>query len=95
MNRLGKAVPDALGVALGDELGASLRRLARHYIPSRYPDALPGDAPSAYYSDQDAKAARTDALGATAAVGGWWAGLLEEQRSEEEAGGAAPTGGAQ
>ena len=79
VSRLGDAVSRALAEPLGNRLAASLKRLARHYIPARYPDAVPGEAPSAYYSEEDAEAARADAAAARAAVAEWWAGLLRAQ----------------
>lgn len=42
---LGERVQSALNVALPDPASASLRRLSRHYVASRYPDAHPAGAP--------------------------------------------------
>lgn len=86
VNRLGRAVSRAFGVPLGDRLATGLKRLARHYIPARYPDAVPGEAPSAYYSNQDAESAQEDASAVRDAVQTWWAALLDEQQSRGEAG---------
>jgi HEPN domain-containing protein len=36
-------------------------RLARHYIPARYPDAHPSGAPDEHYTGADADQARADA----------------------------------
>jgi HEPN domain-containing protein len=38
---LGRATQQALGVLLPESLQDALVRLARHYIPTRYPDACP------------------------------------------------------
>ncbi|MGH9105496.1 MAG: HEPN domain-containing protein [Acidimicrobiales bacterium] len=82
--RLGDAVARAIGEPLGDGLTAGLKRLARHYISARYPDAVPGQAPSAYYSKEDAQAAREDAAATRAAIEAWWAALLQAQERSEE-----------
>lgn len=40
---------------------AAAVRLARHYQPTRYPDALPGGTPRSYYTRDDAEEALVDA----------------------------------
>jgi HEPN domain-containing protein len=77
--RLGATVERVLGERLGNELADGLKRLARHYIPARYPDAVPGEAPSSYYSERDARAARSDANLVLEAVQRWWTALLEQE----------------
>lgn len=59
-------------VALGETLAAqvgedeveamipALRRLSRHYIPARYPDAHPSGAPGEHYGAEDADQAVSD-----------------------------------
>lgn len=77
VNRLGANVSASLGEALGAEVAGAVQRLARHDIPSRYPDAVPGDSPSAYYSASDAEAARLDAETVIEAVDSSWRALTE------------------
>jgi HEPN domain-containing protein len=79
VNRLGTRVAAALGEQLEPGLAGALQRLARHYIVARYPDAVPGDAPSAYYSQADADSAKDDASAVLGAVAAWWASLLRAQ----------------
>ena len=83
--RLGEAASQAMGAQLGEGPAGALKRLARHYITARYPDAVPGQAPSAYYSEQDAGAARADAVLVQKEVAAWWEALLDAQQSPEEA----------
>ena len=42
-------------LALGDELKSRLRLLDRFYIPSRYPDALPGTLEDGMPTEEDAR----------------------------------------
>ena len=49
------------GMSLTEEIRDALARLARHYIPSRYPDALPTGSPADHYRKADAAAALADA----------------------------------
>ncbi len=58
---LGRAVEEATSAGLPDDVAASLRRLSRFYIPTRYPDAHPGGAPGEHFGPDDAVAALTDA----------------------------------
>lgn len=46
---------------LPSDLADSLRRLSRHYIPTRYPDAHPSGTPGGHYGTTDADEAITDA----------------------------------
>jgi len=50
-------------------------RLARHYIPARYPDAHASGAPTTHYTSGDADQADADARTIMAAVAGAWNGL--------------------
>lgn len=43
------------------ELADAFRRLWRHYIPTRYPDAHPGGATGTHYGETDAREALDDA----------------------------------
>lgn len=48
-------------IEVGEQLMDAVRRLARHYIPSRYPDAHPAGPASSHYGDADARQAMADA----------------------------------
>lgn len=73
----------ALGEALAAQVGAdgvaeiipALRRLSRHYIPARYPDAHPAGSPREHYGAEDADQAAADTRLVLGAVAGWWAEL--------------------
>ena len=58
--RLGEMAAEA-GVALGEELTDALERLARHYIPARYPDAHAGGNPGRRYGRGASEEALLDA----------------------------------
>ncbi len=45
------------GVDVPEEVRASSRLLARHYIPARYPDAHPASSPGSRYVPEDSEAA--------------------------------------
>ncbi|CAN5281194.1 HEPN domain-containing protein [soil metagenome] len=47
--------------AIPGDVNEALVRLARHYIPTRYPDANPGGTPGQYYLATDSGQARDDA----------------------------------
>lgn len=66
-----------VGVVLDDDeaLVAALVRLERHYLPSRYPDALREGTPSQGYTAEDGRQAAEDALSALDAVDAAWAAL--------------------
>ncbi len=69
-----------LRAPLGDEWsGASdpALRLARHYIPTRYPDAHPGGAPAARYEHADAMAAMSDVEALIGAIDAAWAQIAD------------------
>lgn len=69
---LGAALAQASGGALPDDAEAALRRLSRHYIPSRYPDALPGGSPRSHYGPSDAEQALADAEQVARLVDAMW-----------------------
>jgi HEPN domain-containing protein len=56
---LGNAA-DATGLRLTEDVQAALRRLGRHYIPARYPDAYPAGEPGQHYGPADAEQAFDD-----------------------------------
>jgi HEPN domain-containing protein len=55
---------ESLGTATGDAvpraISAAARRLSRHYIPARYPDAHPSGTPAAHYGSEDSAEALAD-----------------------------------
>jgi HEPN domain-containing protein len=57
---LGQAVQDALDASVPAGIQAALRRLSRHYIPARYPDAHPSGPPGACYGREDSEQALHD-----------------------------------
>ncbi len=81
--RLGEAVGVALATELPAELQAALRRLSRHYIPARYPDAHPAGSPGSHYGPEDADTALADAELVAASVLEWWRQLVS---AEDESG---------
>ena len=52
----------AIGEAWPDDAADRAERLSRFYIPTRYPDAIPGGVPGDRFGDADAAAARADAV---------------------------------
>jgi HEPN domain-containing protein len=73
---LGERLREAADEELPDAVAAALRRLSRHYIPPRYPDAHPGGSPLAYYGTEDSAEAIADADRVIAHVDGLWERLL-------------------
>lgn len=57
---LGDAARAALSEAAPAEVVVALRRLSRHYIPARYPDAHPSGPPGAHYGAEDSSQALAD-----------------------------------
>ena len=72
--RLGDALDEA-GVEVPREIGDAMRRLGRHYIPARYPDAHPGGTAGAHYGETDAVEALADAQRVLAFVDSAWESL--------------------
>lgn len=58
--RLGEMAVEA-GVELPTEVAGRMRRLGRHYIPARYPDAHPSGPAGTHYGEFDADEAVADA----------------------------------
>lgn len=79
--RLGEALGQATSEALAPDLASACRRLSRHYIPARYPDAHPGGPPGSHYGNDDALEALRDVDRVLAAVDQLWARI---QRSAGE-----------
>jgi HEPN domain-containing protein len=82
---LGEKLRQALGTDPPETVAAALRRLSRHYIPPRYPDAHPGDSPPlAHYGASDADEAIRDTDLVIAYVDQVWERLLAEEANEED-----------
>lgn len=75
LSALGRAAEDALGAALLEDVWEALARLSRHYLPSRYPDALPGGTPLDHYTSADSAQALNDATLVSDFVRHAWDGL--------------------
>ncbi len=75
LTALGALAAEALRATLSDQLRSALGRLSRHYLPSRYPDALPGGAPGDHYGQDDSLQAVTDAVAVIGFVDRWWQAL--------------------
>ena len=58
--RLSDAVGEASGLAFPPEVVAAARRLSRHYIATRYPDAHASGAPGTHYGEEDSAHALAD-----------------------------------
>jgi HEPN domain-containing protein len=65
----------AAGVEVPAEAADAARRLSRHYIPARYPDAHPRGSAGAHYGRSDAGDALRDAERVLAFVDRAWDGL--------------------
>jgi HEPN domain-containing protein len=65
----------AAGVALPADVADASRRLSRHYIPARYPDAFPSGPPGAHYGASDAEDGLRDAAAVLGFVDGAWVQL--------------------
>lgn len=76
--RLEAESADALGPLWEEGLDATARRLGRHYIPARYPDAHSEGAPGGHYGAEDAEQAVEDAGALLAAADRAWQALVEE-----------------
>jgi HEPN domain-containing protein len=63
------------GIGVPDDVEDAARRLSRHYIPARYPDAHAGGSPGSRYSRSDADEAGRDAAAVIAFVDEAWEAL--------------------
>jgi HEPN domain-containing protein len=78
------SVPDALGGELWpDTAGQPAERLARFYLATRYPDAVPGGVPGDRFTDADAASACSDARWLIAAADAAWEALQAEAHAGE------------
>lgn len=82
--RLAAACERLAGLALDDGHATRLRALGNDYMPTRYPDALPGGTPADYYDGEQATAAITTAEQLLAAVAATWEGLEREAAATHE-----------
>jgi HEPN domain-containing protein len=71
---LGSLVAET-GASVPADVEAALRRLSRHYIPARYPDAHPAGPAGSHYGADDAKEALGDARRVLALVDETWSGF--------------------
>jgi HEPN domain-containing protein len=69
--RFGQAIEEA-GIDLPTSIADALKRLSRHYIPARYPDAHPSGPPGTHYGQGDAVQAIGDAREVIAFVDRVW-----------------------
>ena len=58
---LGESLRAQVGPETVDAMSGSLRRLSRHYIPARYPDAHPSGPVGSHYGPEDSEQALDDA----------------------------------
>lgn len=65
----------AAGVELSEDVLDAMRRLGRHYVPARYPDAHPSGPAAVHYGASDAAEAIRDAEAVLAAVDRAWGAL--------------------
>lgn len=72
--RLGDMLREA-GVEVSSDAMDRMRRLGRHYIPARYPDAHASGPASAHYGAADSAEALDDAEALLAVVDGIWESL--------------------
>lgn len=79
--RLGASLREAVEQGWPESIDASLRKLSRHYIPARYPDAHPAGTPSVHYGPDDSTQAIKEAEGIIEAVDQLWVRLSDEETS--------------
>lgn len=72
--RLGSLAKDA-GIAMPTDVDDATRRLGRHYIAARYPDAHAAGPPGPHYGETDAREAVRDAERILAFVDATWTEL--------------------
>ncbi|MBI2169005.1 MAG: HEPN domain-containing protein [Actinobacteria bacterium] len=78
----GRRLGEALDTEISGTLDAALKRLSRHYIPPRYPDAHAADEPATHYGHDDTSEALRDADVIIDFVVSTWQELIE--LAEEE-----------
>lgn len=70
-----QALVEQTGIEVPPETADATRRLGRHYIPARYPDAHAAGAPGAHYGAADSAEALRDAEQVLGFVDGTWQSL--------------------
>lgn len=65
----------ASGVELSEDVLDAMRRLGRHDIPARYPDAHPSGPAAAHYGASDSAKAMRDAEAVLRAIDDAWGSL--------------------
>jgi HEPN domain-containing protein len=70
--RLGRETSEAVGAPLPPEVSNALARLAKLYIPTRYPDAHPEGSPGERYTPDEADRALADARLVISTVDDLW-----------------------
>ncbi len=73
--RLGEEAGAAMQENWPTSLGPALRRLSRHYITTRYPDAVPAGTPGGHYGPEDSQQALADAHSVLESVDRAWAAI--------------------
>jgi HEPN domain-containing protein len=81
---LGDVLAEQAGRSRVTPLAPALRRLSRHYIPARYPDAHPSGTPAAHYGPDDSDQALADSAEVFAAIDALWADLNSGGRHPDE-----------
>jgi HEPN domain-containing protein len=84
LTELGRGAAAASGCDLPEGVRDALTRLARHYLPSRYPDALPGGTPAEHYRSADSTQALADARAVIAFVESAHASLVVAGRRDAD-----------
>lgn len=82
LSALSAEVPEAVGDTWPAEAARWAERLARFYIPTRYPDAIPGGVPGDRFGTEDSRAARADLERILGAVDAVWSALAVEAEDE-------------
>lgn len=81
--RLAGACVRLAGLGLDEDLTARLRALGNDYMPTRYPDALPGGTPADYYDKEQSATAITTSEQILGSVSDTWADLQREAADEQ------------
>jgi HEPN domain-containing protein len=81
---LGGTLGEAMAEPSPGEVDAALRRLSRHYIPARYPDAHPAGSPGMHYGREDAEQAIHDLRTVLDHVDALWIALSAAAEGAED-----------
>lgn len=73
----GRRLSEALDTEISGAVDAALKRLSRHYIPPRYPDAHAADGPETHYGPEDGIEALADTDVVIDFVVSTWQALVE------------------